>query len=202
MIHPDTELRFVNDFIGYGVFATKFIPKGTIVWVLDELEQQFNETYVLSLDPLQQKHILKYSFRGRNGDYILCWDIGRYVNHSFYANCISTAYDFEIAPRDIYPGEELTDHYACFNLDKPFECLPEPGIVKTKVMPDDFLLLYPEWDRQVAEVMPHFNYVEQPLRKFISSKFVDKVNAVAAGKEQLDSVLDTYYDRQHRLMTA
>lgn len=33
MIHPDTELRFINPEIGYGVFATQFIPRGTITWV-------------------------------------------------------------------------------------------------------------------------------------------------------------------------
>lgn len=202
MIHPDTELRFVNELIGYGVFATKFIPKGTIIWVLDELDRKLDEAYVLSLDRLQQKHILKYSFREKDGKYIFCWDIARYINHSFHANCISTAYEFEIAVRDIYPGEELTDDYACFNLDEPFECLPEPGIAKTKVMPDDFLLLYPEWDRKVAEAMNYFERVEQPLKKFISSKFIDKVNAVATGKERLDSVLNCYYNRQQTLMTA
>ncbi|OWY65712.1 SET domain-containing protein-lysine N-methyltransferase [cyanobacterium TDX16] len=202
MIHPDTELRLVNEIIGYGVFATRFIPQGTITWVVDELDRKIDEAYVLSLDRLQQNHIFKYSFRDRNGDYILCWDIGRYVNHSFRANCISTAYDFEIAVRDIYPGEELTDDYACFNLDEPFECLPEPGFAKTKVMPDDFLLLYPEWDKKVANAMNYFNRVEQPLKKFISSKVIDKVNAVAAGDEQLDSMLNCYYDRQQKLAIA
>ncbi|MHC5084588.1 MAG: SET domain-containing protein, partial [Planctomycetota bacterium] len=33
MIHPDTELRKVNETIGYGVFATRHIPKGTILYV-------------------------------------------------------------------------------------------------------------------------------------------------------------------------
>ena len=28
MIHPDTELRYINEVFGYGVFATSFIPKG------------------------------------------------------------------------------------------------------------------------------------------------------------------------------
>ena len=39
MIHPDTELRYVNDAIGYGVFATRHIPCGTITWVRDHLDQ-------------------------------------------------------------------------------------------------------------------------------------------------------------------
>lgn len=40
MIHPDTKLNFVSKSIGYGVFATKFISKGTITWVLDELDKK------------------------------------------------------------------------------------------------------------------------------------------------------------------
>jgi len=36
MIHPDTEVRFINDEIGYGVVAKKLIPKGTITWVQDD----------------------------------------------------------------------------------------------------------------------------------------------------------------------
>jgi hypothetical protein len=38
MIHPHTCIRYVNPQIGYGVFATAFIPKGTIVYVKDDLE--------------------------------------------------------------------------------------------------------------------------------------------------------------------
>lgn len=41
MIHPDTELRFVTPDIGNGVFATRFIPKGTLTWVRDRLDQTF-----------------------------------------------------------------------------------------------------------------------------------------------------------------
>ena len=40
MIHPDTELRHVNEKIGYGVFATKPIHKGTISWVCGNLDQE------------------------------------------------------------------------------------------------------------------------------------------------------------------
>ena len=39
MLHPHTELRFVSPEIGYGIFATAFIPKGTITWVKDELDR-------------------------------------------------------------------------------------------------------------------------------------------------------------------
>jgi hypothetical protein len=43
LIHPDSELRFIDPAIGYGVFATSLIPKGTFTWVRDELDQIVEE---------------------------------------------------------------------------------------------------------------------------------------------------------------
>ena len=52
MIHPHTELQFISEKIGYGVIATKFIPKGTITWVLDKLDRIFTPEEVRAMDPL------------------------------------------------------------------------------------------------------------------------------------------------------
>ena len=38
MLHPDTRLQFIDEDIGYGIFATNFIPAGTITYVKDALE--------------------------------------------------------------------------------------------------------------------------------------------------------------------
>jgi uncharacterized protein len=38
MIHPCIGLRHISDTIGYGVFATSFIPEGTLVYVKGPLE--------------------------------------------------------------------------------------------------------------------------------------------------------------------
>jgi len=202
MIHPHTELRFINEAIGYGVFATKLIPKGTITWILDELDQKFDESYIASLDPLLRDRLLKYCYRDDQGQYILCWDIARYVNHSFNSSCIATPYKFEIAARTIFPGEELTDDYGYFNLDKPFYCLPELGSTRIKVMPDDILHCYPEWDAKAADAMRYFNGVEQPLKHLIEHRYIDKVAKIANGKETLDSLLSCYYDPANRLKAA
>lgn len=199
MIHPHTEIRYVNELIGYGVFATQLIPKGTIIWVLDELDQKFEASHVLSLEPLRRKQLLKYCYRDNKGRYVLCWDIARYMNHSFNPNCISTYYEFELAIRDIYPGEELTEDYGYFNLDEPFYCLPEAETTRTKVMPDDILHFYPEWDRKASEAMKYFNKVDQPLKYLIDPTVVDTVNAVAAGKRPIDSIRNYYYDRASKL---
>ena len=38
MLHPNTEVRRIDSEIGFGVFASGFIPKGTVTWGRDELE--------------------------------------------------------------------------------------------------------------------------------------------------------------------
>lgn len=195
MIHPHTELRYINPSIGYGVFATQLIPKGTITWILDDLDQKIDESYLLSLNPLLREQLIKYCYRDNKGRYVLCWDMSRYINHSFNPTCISTVYEFELAARDIHPGEELTEDYGWLNLDEPFYCFPEADSSRTKVMPDDFLQFYPAWDRKAAEAMAYFNRVEQPLKSLIDPKFLEAVNAVADGKREIDSIQTYYYDR-------
>jgi uncharacterized protein len=194
MIHPDTELRFISPEIGYGVVATAFIPRGTITWAFDPLDRIFTLEQIAKLPPVFQSVIDKYSYRDHEGNHVLCWDHARFVNHSFNSNCVSTAYNFELAVRDIYPGEELTDDYGYLNVTEPFECLPEPGTNRTKVMPDDLLHYYPEWDAKLLEAFKFYNKVSQPMAGLIEEKYRRKVALVAAGKAQMDSILNCYYN--------
>lgn len=195
MLFPHTKLMYINDQIGFGVFATKFIPKGTITWVLDELDYKLEPEFVAKLDKHMRKFINKYSFRNREGQYIVCWDLGRYVNHSFHANCMATAYDFEIAIRDILPGEQLTNDYGTLNIGASFDCIPEKGTDRKKVKPDDLLYFYKDWDQLVLEALKHFNDVEQPLINLINPDKTEKVNYAIKNNILLDSVKNNYYDR-------
>jgi hypothetical protein len=195
MIHPYTELRYIDKQVGFGVFATKLIPKGTIVWVLDQLDQILDPSYVAALDDHRRTLVTKYSYRNQDGNYILCWDLGRFVNHSFHANCIGTAYELEIAVRDIYPGEQLTDDYGSLNLDEPFDCMPEKGTERTRVNPDDLLHYYKEWDQKALEAFKYFNQVEQPLEHLIQPPYRGKVKIAAEQQILLDSIKSIYYDR-------
>ena len=63
MIHPDTELRLVSPEVGYGVFATRFIPRGTLTWVLDPLDQHFSPKQVAALPPPFKALLLRYGYR-------------------------------------------------------------------------------------------------------------------------------------------
>ncbi|GAB6153928.1 hypothetical protein JCM17380_26780 [Desulfosporosinus burensis] len=193
MMHPDTELRFISDEIGLGVFATKFIPKGTIVWILDDLDLILDEDYVDSLDEIRQEIIYKYSYQDNDDNYILCWDHARYMNHSFHSNCVDTAYEFELAARDIFPGEEMTCDYGAMGYDEEFKCQSE-GTARTSVNADDYLFFYQEWDEIAKDAFTMFNSCDQPLKHLISKDFADKVSAVACGLEPLDSILTTFID--------
>ncbi|MEH7123389.1 SET domain-containing protein [Bacillus sp. JJ1773] len=199
MIHPHTELRFINDQIGFGVFATEFIPKGTITWALDGLDQILEPNDVENLDQYRRELLKKYSYRNQEGKYILCWDLGRYVNHSFHANCLGTAYEFEVAVRDIYPGEQLTDDYGTLNIDEPFECIPEDGTERKEVYPDDLLYYSEEWDQKVMEALRNLYEVKQPLIHLIQPQFMEKVKIASSEQILLDSIQCIYYDRnKHR----
>ncbi|MGN7469185.1 SET domain-containing protein [Brevibacillus sp. SAFN-007a] len=196
MMHPDTELRYINDEIGYGVFATKLIPKGTIVWVQDDLDQVLDPAFVEKLDPLRKQDVQKYSFKNQFGKYILCWDKARYVNHSFHATCVATMYDLELAARDILPGEELTDDYGTLNLDEPFDCLPEPGTSRSRVMPDDLLRYYRQWDEIAAAAFERFNQVEQPLLHLVRPKHLQTIRGITEQQRSLDSIISLYCQPQ------
>tara|TARA_R100000935_G_scaffold42923_1_gene65206 strand:+ start:25264 stop:25851 length:588 start_codon:yes stop_codon:yes gene_type:complete len=195
MIHPHTELRFISEDIGHGVVATQFIPAGTITWVLDQLDREFTLKQFQKFDPLYQNILDTYSYRNSKGNYVLCWDHGRFVNHSFKSNCLSTAYDFEIAIRDIQPGEQLTDDYGYLNVDTPFKA-SEEGTKRKTVYPDDLKNYHKIWDKKIAAVFPKLNSLEQPLAVLLSESNIKTINNVISGKEELESILSIYYKRQ------
>ena len=192
MMHPDTEIRFISDEIGYGVVATKLIPKGTITWVQDELDRVISPEQVEKMHKAAQDMLEKYSFRNSEGQHVLCWDLAKYVNHSFNANCLSTAYDFELAIRDIHPGEQLTDDYGYLNVSEPFKALDE-GTERDTVYPDDLLNFHEQWDAQLSEAFHFFEVVEQPLAQLVSFKHLEKVKERLRNHKPLDSILNLYY---------
>ena len=192
MIHPHTELRFISNEIGHGVFATKLIPAGTITWVLDKLDRVFTSTEFQALDPVYQNILDYYTFRNNKGQYVLCWDNGRYVNHSFNSNCLTTAYDFEIAIRDIQPGEQLTDDYGYLNITLPFRGIDE-GTKRKTVYPDDLVKNYKVWDNKIKKVFHKIPELEQALRHMIPEDQWQLILDIAYGKTEMDSILLNYY---------
>jgi uncharacterized protein len=194
MLHPHTELRFINDQIGYGIFASRLIPKGTVIWVQDDFDRVFTEAEVKALAPVYRLILEKYCFRDNLGRWIFCWDNTRYINHSFFPTCITTPYRFEIAVTDILPGREITNDYGFFNIIEPLDCFPEPGCERTRAMPDDLLRYGDRWDRQLAEAFLYFNKIEQPLAALIKPEYLAKANLIGRGEAALDSIRTCFFD--------
>ncbi len=192
MIHPNTELKFISNEIGYGVVATQFIPAGTITWVLDDLDREYSPAKLKKMDPLYQNILETYCYRNNKGNYVLCWDNGRFVNHSFKSNCLSTAYDFEIAIRDIQAGEELTDDYGYLNVTEPFKGINE-GTRRKTVYPDDLLNHYQSWDKKLLKNFPNIINVEQPLKALITPKLWLEIKAIATAKKEMKSIKEIYF---------
>lgn len=193
MIHPDTELRFISPEIGFGVVASKKIPKGTITWVQDDLDQVFTPRQVQRMGSRMQQLIDTYCFRNRKGYFVLCWDHARFVNHSFNSNCLSTCYDFEFAVRDILPGEQLTDDYGYLNVSQPFQPIDE-GTERKVVYRDDVLRMAPAWDQLLQETFPLMTSVDQPLSDLLSPRTRNTALAIAQGRRRADSIASLYHE--------
>lgn len=105
---------------GLAVFADQPIARGTAVW-------RFSPGFDLALDPsvldgvcsLQRQRLLHYGYiDARLGQYVLCCDDARFLNHSpqptLSQDLSSEPHGIDRAARDIAVGEELTVDYGTF----------------------------------------------------------------------------------------
>ena len=178
MIYPHTELRFINDKIGYGVFATQFVAKGTITWVRDELDQTLPPDCFTTMPTIFHNQLYKYTYRDEAGNFVLCWDLGRFMNHSCDPSCLGYGLDFEVAIGDIQPGEELTSDYATFNLlpHESFVCSCGSPRCRAMVMPDDETRLARPWTEAINEALQIMQTVPQPLWTLMKADYVAKAS--------------------------
>ena len=163
MLHPDTELGVVGAEIGFGVFATALIPQGAIVYIKDPLEIEIGDDDPRLRDPEMLRIIERYSYIEPGGTRILSWDFAKYMNHSCDPNTISTGYGFEIALRDIQPGEQITDEYGLLNIERNMPCGCGADACRGWVRQDDVERHGNAWDAKVREALEVFVDVPQPL---------------------------------------
>jgi hypothetical protein len=183
MIHPDTELKFVSPEVGYGIFATAFMPMGTIVYVEDPLDIKISAENALLQDDRYKGFIKKYSVRDRQGNYILCWDNAKYVNHCCQFNTISTGYDFEIAIRDIEAGEQITDEYGLFNLEEEIHLICNHSNCRGKVCSSDVDGYRTQWDEMIKGALRRLQHIPQPLMPHLDAiTYGDLMNYLTTGE--------------------
>ena len=148
MIHPATELLPADRAVGYGVMATAPIPRGTVTWVRDPLDQRFAASTVAQMPELIRAALERYCYRELDGSLVLCWDHARFNNHSCQPSC-RTVGDFDIAVRDIAAGEELTIEYATINVLETFACRCGAPGCRGSVRPGDAREYGERWDSEI-----------------------------------------------------
>lgn len=170
MIHPRTILKHISKDIGYGVFASEFIPAGTITYARDELEIVIDSQHHLLKHAVYGPLIDKYAYTEASGKYVVGWDLSKYVNHSCNANTMSTGYGFEIAIRDIRAGEELTDDYGFFNINSPLYCACQHVNCRKTITHADIEHYADDWDRLVKVALDSLLKVPQPLIELLDTE--------------------------------
>ena len=195
MIHPKTEVKLVSPEIGMGVFATAFIPKGSITYIFDEMELIYPQDHPLLKDSKYIDHINKYSYIDNSGNRILSWDIAKYMNHYCDFNSISTGYGFEIAIRDIEAGEQITDDYGTLNIENSMDCGCGKAGCRKKINPDDLLRYSDVWDQHIKDALKNFNNISQPLIKYMDDQLKEDLDIYLKTGKSYTSIRETYYDR-------
>jgi len=108
---------------GFGVFATEFIPKGTMTYCsnhyLTFTHEEINKLLPLLKDDEERGHFLTHCYSYHDWPtknvLLLNLDDSSFTNHSTEPPDEKGKYDFNYyASRNIYPGEELTEHYVGF----------------------------------------------------------------------------------------
>jgi hypothetical protein len=169
MMIPGLELRFISSAVGHGVCTTRPIPRGTIVWVLDPFDRRISETEYASLPFLLRAEVDSYGYLESNGDRILCWDLGRYMNHSCAPTGRNVGGLFKVATRDIPAGGELTTDYAVLNIALPSAC--RCGFDQCRgsasLTGNDLAAYRCAWEREAAAAVAIAADVEQPLASLL-----------------------------------
>ena len=165
VIHPDTRLAPVDDDVGLGIFATRPLPRGTLVWVLDTFDHVLDPPALAKLPAIWRPIVERYAYVDANGDHILCWDAGRYMNHSCEANARGLGVLAQIVVRDIAEGEEVTCDYAECNVSLA-PCLCGAARCRGRVTNADLPCFAARWDQDIQEAVVAGRALSQPLLDF------------------------------------
>ena len=110
MTHPDLVLK--NSKIeGKGVFAKKTIPKGTILFIVNNTSTIQHTRFEVAKFSNRFKKFLKNFGYNYNGLIVYDRGIDKFWNHSCNPTCADYN-DKMIAIKDIKPGEEITYDYS------------------------------------------------------------------------------------------
>jgi len=119
MLHSAIVMRSKGTIHGNGLFATEKIPKGTIVWELDE--PTFTWSEIKAWPQERFRDFGWYGFQCGVDRYSLPEGLSRETNHSCDPNTWWAGSNSIIARIDILAGEEVTYDYSTSDINLTFE---------------------------------------------------------------------------------
>ena len=188
MIHPHTKVLECGPEIGVGVFATAFIPRGTIVVVRDRFDICLTPEEFSCLPEPARSTMETHLYHDKCGNLILSWDHARYMNHSCHANTMMTDYNLEIAVRDIAAGEELTTEYGLLNIQDPYPLACGCEHCRGHLRLDDIDVHAGAWDALIEASLRRIPDLDQPLLNLLEADWRARLDAFTAGRAPYSSI--------------
>lgn len=103
---------------GVGVFTPQPLARDTVIWEFREgVDLRLSPEVLESVPEPLQARLRRYCYLEEDGQYVLCGDNAKFMNHSFESNCIDPEGGHTITARDIRAHEELTCDYRLFDVE-------------------------------------------------------------------------------------
>jgi len=153
-----------------GLFATRFIPKGTIDAFRCKKCGTYSKKELAKLSKKELRFVMDHEVMGKSGLYSkYCDKRMRYDNHSCNANSLSYSKGFGIVVRDIKKGEEATSDYRMYGEDEVHfvggcRCGEKNCMKGTTFRPPAPEKLRRSWNRRINAALRLIPYVKQPLK--------------------------------------
>ena len=188
MIHPHTQLVVADASRGYGVTATRDLPRGTLIWVLDALDGVIPQGSPLLANEAYAAVIAKYTFENGGGTRVLHWDLAKYINHSCDANLLTPrGVNFSILIRDVPAGGEITDDYGLYygEGDAPLECLCGSPSCRGVIAFDPIGARRAGIEQDLGAALAQADRIDQPLLAFTTrASHAALLDALATGRTE------------------
>jgi hypothetical protein len=154
-----------------GLFATQFIPRGTIMdFRCKKCERTYSKKELAKLPRQEKRFVISHEVMRESGLYSkMCDKRMLYDNHSCNANTMGYK-GFGIVVRDIEKGEEVTSDYRVDSeVDEVHfaggcKCGERNCMGNTTFRPPALKELQKFWDRKINAALKLIPYVMQPLK--------------------------------------
>ena len=183
MIHPHTRLEFISPEIGSGLLVTREIPRGTLVWVQDDLDLVLPPASYRQLHPSMQVIVERWGYGDPDGNTVLCWDSGRMMNHSCEPSSLGLGARALVARRTLHPGDHLTCDYAECNLVEDLHCSCGEPSCRRVITAFDLTNLGWERDEEATRLAARAAKVDQPLLAL--ARFREEIEGYLSGRTSL-----------------